>query len=198
MAESSFKLNVGLDTLLEANVIEAHPSDRGYFRFTGSNLNVTKSTVRVARKQVDEEATEQAKVKFNEFWSIYSRGDAAKGSKKKSLEYFNLLKVREQDAAIEGVKTYQSLTSDLVYCKAAERYLRDRVWEDFTESQDLQVMYGDRIVAQVTSDDATHPDRGWTLSKVSDDDGYWPWVSHLKKNGVHLIDGKIKIIRNGR
>ena len=60
---------------------------------------------------------------FEDCWKAYNR----KGSKKKSLEYWNKLKDSEKELVMPHVKAYVA-SRELQYQKDFERYLRDKIF----------------------------------------------------------------------
>ena len=77
--------------------------------------NVEKKKKEKIKKEKDE--------KFEECWLAYNR----KGSKAKSLEYWNKLSDEEKSLVLPHIKVYVS-SRERVYQKDFERYLRDKIF----------------------------------------------------------------------
>lgn len=118
---------------------------------------------------------------FEECWLAYRR----KGSKKKSLEYWNKLKDTEKDLVLPHIKAYVS-SRELQYQKDFERYLRDKVFTTIVFSNN-KVVY-----------DPTKFEKGEKVSEVymPTCDGALSWNDYYSCfmyvgywDGRHISDG---------
>lgn len=71
----------------------------------------------------EKELKEKSDSLFEKCWKAYRR----KGSKKKSLEYWNKLNLQEQQSVMPHIKAYVD-SRDMQYQKDFERYLRDKIF----------------------------------------------------------------------
>lgn len=78
----------------------------------------------VEEKKKKEKIKKEKDEKFEECWLAYNR----KGSKSKSLEYWNKLSDEEKSLVLPHIKVYVS-SRERVYQKDFERYLRDKIFK---------------------------------------------------------------------
>lgn len=75
------------------------------------------------KEKKEKELKEKSDALFEKCWKAYRR----KGSKKKSLEYWNKLNQQEQQSVMPHIKAYVD-SRDMQYQKDFERYLRDKIF----------------------------------------------------------------------
>ena len=114
--ESNARANADIDAELQnmKNRIIELENDNNKLRDQLSN--VEKKKKEKIKKEKDE--------KFEECWLAYNR----KGSKAKSLEYWNKLSDEEKSLVLPHIKVYAS-SRERVYQKDFERYLRDKIFK---------------------------------------------------------------------
>lgn len=99
---------------------------------------------------------------FEKCWIAYRR----KGSKKKSLEYWNKLSQQEQQSVMPHVKAYVE-SRDMQYQKDFERYLRDKIF--------LSVVFKNNnvIYDPVKFESAAYTPQGRTIWYDENTKAYW-------------------------
>jgi hypothetical protein len=63
---------------------------------------------------------------FEQFWLLYGR----KGTKKVARTHWDKLSIKDREACMQSTPDYLASRPEKVYRKDAERYLRDRIWEN--------------------------------------------------------------------
>lgn len=113
--ESNARANADIDAELQNmknRIIELENENN---KLRDQLSNVEKKKKEKIKKEKDE--------KFEECWLAYNR----KGSKAKSLEYWNKLSDEEKSLVLPHIKVYVS-SRERVYQKDFERYLRDKIF----------------------------------------------------------------------
>ena len=114
--ESNARANADIDAELQNmknRIIELENENN---KLRDQLSNVEKKKKEKIKKEKDE--------KFEECWLAYNR----KGSKSKSLEYWNKLSDEEKSLVLPHIKVYVS-SRERVYQKDFERYLRDKIFK---------------------------------------------------------------------
>jgi hypothetical protein len=103
-------------------------SDTEFFRHGKKPTQTNNNTKRIIddkqnKDNKGKELKEKSDSLFEKCWKAYRR----KGSKKKSLEYWNKLNQQEQQSVMPHIKAYVD-SRDMQYQKDFERYLRDKIF----------------------------------------------------------------------
>ena len=103
-------------------------SDTENFRHGNNQPQINNNTKRIIddkqnKDNKEKELKEKSDSLFEKCWKAYRR----KGSKKKSLEYWNKLKQQEQQSVMPHIKAYVD-SRDMQFQKDFERYLRDKIF----------------------------------------------------------------------
>lgn len=110
----------------------------------------------------EKELKEKSDSLFSECWLAYRR----KGSKKKSLEYWNKLSAKDKEGVLPHIRAYVS-SRELQYQKDFERYLRDKIF--------LTVVYqGSKMVYDPTQyDSSAYTPQGRSIWFDENTKSYW-------------------------
>ena len=103
-------------------------TDTEFFRHGKKPTQTNNNTKRIIddkqnKDNKEKELKEKSDSLFEKCWKAYRR----KGSKKKSLEYWNKLNQQEQQSVMPHIKAYVD-SRDMQYQKDFERYLRDKIF----------------------------------------------------------------------